>query len=93
VPSIVYNTIDNPIFPTSGKRLSASIDWRALAATSTSSAASRRWPSAHAADVVQRARGSRWSEYGSTKSLPISSGCSSVASQHPQVRPAVGRPA
>ncbi len=30
VPSIVYNTVDNPIFPTSGKRMSASIDLAGL---------------------------------------------------------------
>ena len=30
VPSIVYNTVDNPIFPTSGKRLSASVDLAGL---------------------------------------------------------------
>jgi outer membrane protein insertion porin family len=30
VPSIVYNTVDQPIFPTTGKRLSASIDLAGL---------------------------------------------------------------
>jgi outer membrane protein insertion porin family len=30
VPSIVYNTVDNPIFPTSGKRYTASIDLAGL---------------------------------------------------------------
>src|SRR5439155_25195836 len=30
VPSIVYNTVDNPIFPTSGKRFTAAIDLAGL---------------------------------------------------------------
>ena len=75
VPSIVYNTIDNPIFPTSGKRLSASIDLAGIGGN-----VNFIKPRLETVGFFQHTRRTSFGaraqfemvkEYGSTKSLPI----------------------
>lgn len=75
VPSIVYNTVDNPIFPTSGKRLSASVDVAGIGGN-----VNFLKPRLEAVGFFQHTRRTSFGaraqveyvrEYGSTKSLPI----------------------
>ena len=76
VPSLVYNTVDQPIFPTTGKRLTASIDLAGLGGNTNFYQADARRRSVPEAEQPDDARHARRRSSTSTRSaarseLPI----------------------
>ena len=76
MPSFVHNTVDNPIFPNTGKRLTASVDLAVLGGNTQFYQAARRRHlvlAPHGADVVRLARRSSSTSRRSARptSLPI----------------------
>jgi outer membrane protein insertion porin family len=74
-PSYVYNTVDNPIFPTSGRRFSASFDLAGLGGNSNfiNPKAEAVWyhQQTHRTSLGFRAAVEYITPYGSTQELPI----------------------
>ncbi len=74
-PSYVYNTVDNPIFPTTGRRFSASFDLAGLGGNSNfiNPKAEAVWykQQTHRTSVGFRAAVEYITPYGSTQQLPI----------------------
>ena len=73
-PSYVYNTVDNPIFPTTGKRCTVSLDVAGSAATRTSSTRAPRASGTRRSTAARRsgfrAQAEYITPYGSTHGAP-----------------------
>ena len=74
-PSYVYNTVDNPIFPTAGKRLTASVDVAGLGGNTKflNPRAEAIWykPTSHRTSLGFRVATEYIRPYGDTVALPI----------------------
>jgi outer membrane protein insertion porin family len=75
VPSIVHNTVDQPIFPTTGRRLTASIDLAGLGGNTNfvkpMGEAVYFWKQANRLTLGMRGQIEYIHPYGSTRELPI----------------------
>jgi len=75
VPSFAYNTVDNPIFPTSGKRVTLSFDMAGLGGNTKFYKPTAEgvfyWKQSNRTSLGGRAQFQAIEPYGSTTSLPI----------------------